>query len=613
MTTLAQARQATDTSPTSAQILAGNYRKGELRLHGMRIKLENPRGSIRRSKPGATPKWERRMPHDYGYICGVEGADGDEVDVFIGPHPESELAVVVDQACADGSFDEHKVCLGFRTVAEAKAGYLANYPKGWKLGPVTVLTVEQMKTWLASGKTKRPVNGRVVVMVKAQVRNQPSSHLGRALLRLRGGRLYPMTKAGDEGKISRGGKAQLGVDKRGRKHWRTDQAQPAGDRHPAAANAGAGIEGAQKAFSRIGIEVSEETAEKSGRQYIGFAGNTYAQLAQFRAMKDQGLVWGFRKAGKFLWACKPENLQKVTEAFGGGQGSDATATTDAKPADRPTEKSTDSGSGPAEPRSDRRGDDRGGAQPERGGDGRVPEGAKAGGGGKAADDRRAAGSGDGDERDSWSVESDAADLSDKQVLDISRADEEDQADTFIVRRGVGVTDENRSGLLAEFSRWKDAIAKRKASAEREEAKTQAAEKARIAAAVAAGKTVTVSVGRRHTVINREAAAKFSGSGPMFKVTSRGQLAVQFGGKQGYGVLPEGGGAEITIDDGDAPSEDDGDATPMAKAGPFRRLRLWLGKILHGQPADEPTPMIKSNHARPVILVRVSKQREETPQ
>jgi len=176
---LAQARKATDTNPTPAQIEAGNYAKGELRLHGLRIKLENPRGSIRRSKPGTTPAWERRMAHDYGYVCGYEGADGDEVDVFIGPHPESELVVIVDQTHADGSFDESKVMLGFRSVAEATAGYLAHYPKGWKLGPTTALTIEQFKAWLASGKTKRAVNGRVVMLVKAErFVKQPGVHGG---------------------------------------------------------------------------------------------------------------------------------------------------------------------------------------------------------------------------------------------------------------------------------------------------------------------------------------------------------------------------------------------------------------------------------------------------
>lgn len=167
MTSLAQARKATDTAPTPAQIEAGNYRKGELTLHGLRIKLENPRGSIRRSKPGAKPAWARQMAHDYGYICGIEGADGDAVDVFIGPDPDSELAVVVDQVNADGSFDESKILLGFRSAKDAIAGYLAHYPKGWALGPVTVLTVGQLKQWLRSSKTKQAIEGRVVVMVKA--------------------------------------------------------------------------------------------------------------------------------------------------------------------------------------------------------------------------------------------------------------------------------------------------------------------------------------------------------------------------------------------------------------------------------------------------------------
>ncbi|MDA1378653.1 hypothetical protein PCI56_00820 [Plesiomonas shigelloides subsp. oncorhynchi] len=86
------------------------------------------------------------MAHDYGYIKRTEGADGDHVDAFIGDNPESQSVYVVDQRNADGTFDEHKVMLGFDDEASARAGYLANYSKGWKgLGDIRAMTMDEFK------------------------------------------------------------------------------------------------------------------------------------------------------------------------------------------------------------------------------------------------------------------------------------------------------------------------------------------------------------------------------------------------------------------------------------------------------------------------------------
>ena len=145
-----------DPSPTDAQIEAGNYRKGHRWLQGLDVSIENPRGSIRRGKTKAGGRWERVMRHDYGYIRGTIGKDGDHVDAFIGPNPESKLAFVVNQTREDGiGFDEHKVMLGFRSLPEAYAGYRSEFPPHWKVGPITTLTIEELKTWLREGDTKK--------------------------------------------------------------------------------------------------------------------------------------------------------------------------------------------------------------------------------------------------------------------------------------------------------------------------------------------------------------------------------------------------------------------------------------------------------------------------
>ncbi len=144
--------------PTPAQIEAGNYKKSEvIDLNGMRIKIENPQGSIRRGVGADGKAWETQMAHHYGEFQGTEGADGDKLDVFIGPRPDSQKVYVVDQRNADGSFDEHKVMMGFTSQEAARQGYLANYAKGWTgLGAITEMSVEQFKAWAKSRAAKKP-------------------------------------------------------------------------------------------------------------------------------------------------------------------------------------------------------------------------------------------------------------------------------------------------------------------------------------------------------------------------------------------------------------------------------------------------------------------------
>lgn len=152
----AAAAQA-NTDPTDGQKDAGNYQKGHLTLHGLNISIENPRGSIRSGTDPDGNRWKRELAHHYGYIKRTEGADGDQVDVFIGPNPDSQQVFVIDQTDAQGNFDEHKVMLGFPNQVAARRGYLANYEDGWKVGPVTAMSMDQFKRWLENGDTTAPV------------------------------------------------------------------------------------------------------------------------------------------------------------------------------------------------------------------------------------------------------------------------------------------------------------------------------------------------------------------------------------------------------------------------------------------------------------------------
>ncbi|MFQ1995679.1 LPD38 domain-containing protein [Aeromonas veronii] len=153
------ARAEVAPEPTDAQKEAGNYKKGHLKLQGLDIALENPRGSTRSGTDQDGKAWQSTMAHDYGYIKRTMGADGDHVDVFIGEQPDSETVYVVDQVDPKtGKFDEHKVMMGFTDEQAAQAGYLANYEKGWKgLGSIKAMPVEEFKRWVKGGDTTKPV------------------------------------------------------------------------------------------------------------------------------------------------------------------------------------------------------------------------------------------------------------------------------------------------------------------------------------------------------------------------------------------------------------------------------------------------------------------------
>lgn len=157
---LRKARNITHTHPTEGQASAGNYRKGTFKWNGLNIKIENPEGSTRRGVSKSGKAWANVMQCDYGYFAGngaaaPKGRDGDAIDVFIGPELDSDVVVVIDQM-VDGKFDEHKVVVAVKDEQQACKLYLSNYQKGWKCGPTTVMSVQQLKEWLNKGDKNVP-------------------------------------------------------------------------------------------------------------------------------------------------------------------------------------------------------------------------------------------------------------------------------------------------------------------------------------------------------------------------------------------------------------------------------------------------------------------------
>lgn len=157
-----RAREETNPAPSQAQIDSGVYRKGHLSFHGLPFVIETPEGGFRRGVDARTGEpWQVEMPADYGYLQRTTGADGEHVDAYLGPDHASQRVWVVDQVHADtGAFDEHKILMGFPSLEAARIAYEAAFSDGRgpeRIGNITPMSLDELKTWLREGDTKNPI------------------------------------------------------------------------------------------------------------------------------------------------------------------------------------------------------------------------------------------------------------------------------------------------------------------------------------------------------------------------------------------------------------------------------------------------------------------------
>jgi hypothetical protein len=111
----------------------------------------------------------------YGELEGVKGADGDALDVFVGPDAGSPLALVVHtQDPATGRYDEDKVMLGFGDWAEGLDAFVSHYDQPDFYESHHSMPVSALLRWCAknanSGRkvtSGRPGNAANAVHVQA--------------------------------------------------------------------------------------------------------------------------------------------------------------------------------------------------------------------------------------------------------------------------------------------------------------------------------------------------------------------------------------------------------------------------------------------------------------
>lgn len=128
--------------------------------HALPVRIENKQGDKR---GGMTPNgrsWQNNMPADYGFIVGVDGADGDSLDCYVGSSPESNNVYVVDQytlGTTPKKFDEHKCMLGYHTEESALEDYRAGHHLSDQVfAAITPFTMPMFRKWMATADLTKP-------------------------------------------------------------------------------------------------------------------------------------------------------------------------------------------------------------------------------------------------------------------------------------------------------------------------------------------------------------------------------------------------------------------------------------------------------------------------
>lgn len=128
----------------------------QVRMHGLPITIEHPRGTIRTlHDDSGNVVYKQHMHYSYGFFNGTKGRDGDEVDCFTGPIKDAKEVYVVHMKdmgpVPSEREDEDKCMIGFQSADAAKAAFLMHYPPSFYDG-MTALPVALFKKKMAQAR-----------------------------------------------------------------------------------------------------------------------------------------------------------------------------------------------------------------------------------------------------------------------------------------------------------------------------------------------------------------------------------------------------------------------------------------------------------------------------
>lgn len=128
---------------------SGHELQDRYNFAGLKISVENKKGSTRSGTDKDGHEWHTFMHYDYGYIRGTEGVDGDHVDVYIGDNEDAKNVYIIHQNDpVTNKYDEDKCMLGFDSLESAKAAYLKQYDRPGFLGSITTMSIDEFKDYV---------------------------------------------------------------------------------------------------------------------------------------------------------------------------------------------------------------------------------------------------------------------------------------------------------------------------------------------------------------------------------------------------------------------------------------------------------------------------------
>jgi hypothetical protein len=130
---------------------SGHELQDRYNFAGLKISVENKKGSTRSGTDKDGHEWHTFMHYDYGYIRGTEGVDGDHVDAYIGDNEDAKNVYIIHQNDpVTNKYDEDKCMLGFDSLESAKAAYLKQYDRPGFLGSITTMSIDEFKDYVLS-------------------------------------------------------------------------------------------------------------------------------------------------------------------------------------------------------------------------------------------------------------------------------------------------------------------------------------------------------------------------------------------------------------------------------------------------------------------------------
>jgi hypothetical protein len=144
--------EETEKSSSSPTLTVQTFQKSrklhyKIKWKGLTISIENRKGSVRHwYDPHTKTEGTTTMRWPYGYFNLTEGADGDHVDCFVGPHQaEAKNVYVIHQMKSPSfrTFDEDKVMVGFMSAAAAKRAYLKHFSSPRFFGSMDAVPAER--------------------------------------------------------------------------------------------------------------------------------------------------------------------------------------------------------------------------------------------------------------------------------------------------------------------------------------------------------------------------------------------------------------------------------------------------------------------------------------